>query len=896
MAKTVSQERISRPFKPETNRPFLRRMDEVGVQPQPVPSTKSINPIRGKKARYALVRPFSPNDAIKLSLTFDAWDTFFPCNEATAQRTNGELNSDLPYTIDLYLVFSRKFSDFPTAESAVDGIGDRFSRHDGWGRCFGAIFPIENNMSEEEDKYEPKAVQDNPMWVNGPNRQFERSYRYIQSRGYDAMFLMEADTYPRGTEWMDQLLTEVQQKAPFAILGSKYDGHSWDLFFDQIPLSLLHHINGNAVYNTSHPLLNSIVTELESEAFESFFNTVPYDYRISQMMMEGALGIHPEFPHKYMHDENGKVVHLPSKIGKFKQWWDLYGDSQPIKESSVIQNFAATNYLREYLNKGSIVHGREMYNSWNPKMHKISLLISDWDKDYSKNLLRDLDMTVHPFSEVVVFRPEDSPDESFFSRVLKRLPVRNKKRQKSLGVNVKVQYRTHHDFMDLCDAHIRTEWFMMTNSYHKVDTTINLMFEHATHKPLVPFTPAFSPYCDEHNYCRITLKQAQAFHLPIDKIVSDFEILYKTSSRDAFCNRWKTLNGKGGEKVLNPSIHGPRGPTATSYIAYLYQHGLAEEIYHFSDATFHGRKPQFVKILEREENIEHDLSMKSYEESISTSRAGANGYSGLSKKGLNEMCSENDDCFGGFCSANEHAENSKYKTCSLNLATEQEHSDTQGENHQGEGSIPQGEVGHQSTQQAVQVNQPTHQAAPEQAAPALAAPEQTAPEQAKETLDQDDHTQHSEPQIPIESEQIALNDGSEAEYEYVESDDDAVVEEYIDVEDTAIEVENALFVSPPNDISPTSENNGVDVAHNEGAVIQEEPKPNSESLQNKIPLVEAPKEIVNVDEEVEIIEEEIGDEEVQILEEEIGDEEVQILEEEIVDEEVDILEEIIVDE
>jgi hypothetical protein len=76
---------------------------------------------------------------------------------------------------------------------------------------------------------------------------------------------------------------------------SQYDGDKWDNFNEKIPISLLHHTNGNAIYNTSHPLLERLVGQLEVEA-PCPYNSIPYDYRMSQMWVEGKffiiVGVH----------------------------------------------------------------------------------------------------------------------------------------------------------------------------------------------------------------------------------------------------------------------------------------------------------------------------------------------------------------------------------------------------------------------------------------------------------------------------------------------------------------------------------------------------------------------------------------------------------------------------
>ena len=70
---------------------------------------------------------------------------------------------------------------------------------------------------------------------------------------------------------------------------SKYRGSKWESLQDQVPWSLLNHINGNAFYNLTHPLLQAIVQQLENESGTAA-NSIPYDYRISQMVEEVQTG------------------------------------------------------------------------------------------------------------------------------------------------------------------------------------------------------------------------------------------------------------------------------------------------------------------------------------------------------------------------------------------------------------------------------------------------------------------------------------------------------------------------------------------------------------------------------------------------------------------------------
>jgi len=164
-----------------------------------------------EKKRFAVVRTFSPNDSEKLVPSFDSWDVFPPCSSGFYSY----------YTIDLFLSYSQLLSSNAEAQSAVDEVIKKFTTTEGWGKCLNEVHVIEANIEPEFDLYEPASVQKNPLWVNGPNRQFIHSYRSIQQRNpkYEAMIALEPDSHPRIEDWLEGLLEEVEANAPLAILG-----------------------------------------------------------------------------------------------------------------------------------------------------------------------------------------------------------------------------------------------------------------------------------------------------------------------------------------------------------------------------------------------------------------------------------------------------------------------------------------------------------------------------------------------------------------------------------------------------------------------------------------------------------------------------------------------------
>jgi hypothetical protein len=93
---------------------------------------------------------------------------------------------------------------------------------------------------------------------------------------------MEPDSVPLQRFWLDRLRKEIEERRPFAVLGSKYRGDNWYDFIRDLEIPLLNHFNGNAIYNISHPLMNLMLGQLEIEA-DQMYNFIPFDLRMSQV-------------------------------------------------------------------------------------------------------------------------------------------------------------------------------------------------------------------------------------------------------------------------------------------------------------------------------------------------------------------------------------------------------------------------------------------------------------------------------------------------------------------------------------------------------------------------------------------------------------------------------------
>ena len=595
---------------------------------------------REMKTRLAIVRPFCEFDAEALPTTFACWNGLTPCKAAQDAigddydeddefevGPNGEfiayrnstggrnlydelgdrhlfdfVGSDAMKSAkaDVFLFYSQTFSENEVAIKAVDKIIDQFFEPGGWSQCFDNIYAIEANIPQELDLYIPSAQEELYNWVNGPNRQYEAAFRIIQSGewgDYDGFYLMEGDSVPIKSHWLDVVLSEIEVNRPFAILGAQYDGDKWDNFYEQIPISLLHHTNGNAIYNTSHPLLERLVGQLEVEA-PCPYNSIPYDYRMSQMWVEGTLGIVPELAPKIMLNEEGENITLSDNINMFNKWGDIWEKETPFKYTPVIHNYAATNLIPRHLGPEYIIHGAKLYSPWDPTRTEVTLVVSEWFFDRSIHLVKNLDEKDHPFSEVVVMIPPAAITHDDYD-MMTEVPVRG-------------QHRTAPDFMDLCEADIKTEWFMITNSYHQVSRHVDLMFTPGKFQPVIPFTPATYPFCFKFPYCKETINLAQRFNPGHDKVVLDMDMLYHTESRNAFCKQWKEENGEEGEDLykhhqrrlmFRKKIIGPPGPTGTSYFAWMVKEGK-DGMYKMTDRSLYGARPPFVKVFAKEEKLD----------------------------------------------------------------------------------------------------------------------------------------------------------------------------------------------------------------------------------------------------------------------------------------------------
>lgn len=163
--------------------------------------------------KMAVVRTFCSKDANELVDSFHDWNRVSPCSETF--KTDS-------YGTDLFLIFSQSLSESKEASEAVSKAEEIFDATNGWGGCFENIFSLGVNIDPAMDVYMPSKQLEDENWVNGPNRQFERSIRAVQQSQffeYETLYLMESDSIPVKHFWLDTLVDEVENHRPFAILG-----------------------------------------------------------------------------------------------------------------------------------------------------------------------------------------------------------------------------------------------------------------------------------------------------------------------------------------------------------------------------------------------------------------------------------------------------------------------------------------------------------------------------------------------------------------------------------------------------------------------------------------------------------------------------------------------------
>lgn len=490
--------------------------------------------------RLVLIRPFFDGDFDILMESFAAWfGSGMPC------ATNGGI-PDLG-TIDMILYYSRNSSSVSsTIQTAVEAINGSSAV---WRQCIGSITLLTANLTEVEDVYDRTAG--TVDWNRGPNLQFYRVAEWIQQNNdYDMFFYMEGDTIPVAAGWLDALRVDIAQNQPFAILGSRYSGHNWDPYLGHtppiIPDSLAFHLNGNAVYNTTHKFVQDVVASetsalLKSVPFSSF------DVRFCEVALHQLAYNATALPH----------------LG--------------YKQSTVLANFASTLVLPNRIpTPVQLVHGARNVHRWVDRASdveldaNISLVISDWaeenDVSHFMTSLDSTDLQVS-FAEVVLIT-QDGASATEAESAHSQLSATGRNWSKG-GAE-----------WDLCSANVSTSWFVIVNTHYRVATTLELPTSYIGYKPLVPYKRRDSIYCD--CVCKARIDEAATLMSNFSYDIAPEHAVLHTATRNAYCAVVQSLSG------AVPSVNG--------YFAYVLSNASLhdENMYQFYDRERYGVISAFI--------------------------------------------------------------------------------------------------------------------------------------------------------------------------------------------------------------------------------------------------------------------------------------------------------------
>ena len=377
---------------------------------------------------------------------------------------------------------------------------------------------------------------------------------------------MEGDSIPVTSYWLDILRAEIAHQVPFAVLGSRYTGHNWDNFETpaQIDYPLRYHLNGNAVYNTSHPVVSSVRETFDTWYGNDTWFSVPrdsFDVYIAKSVLESV-----------------SVFDL-----------DLMGYTP----TSSIANFASTLTLRHAVREAgaAIVHGGVFASHWPsascPHRPYVGLFpaVNASARDDAGNALSDVTMVVSDFGtkSTDVFltslsaaysashagaRAANHCEENHILPFDRYIVVASAStlstrydRASNLPSFVHVDRDWHATlssslWWDLCAGAdtVLTKWFMFASSDFTVkkDFALPINVNAATGGvvPSIPYLRYNSPYCGRR--CRAQLNRARIIYPTFDRHVDQEHAVFDTGLARAYCRETRRQYSAWGD----PSIDG----------------------------------------------------------------------------------------------------------------------------------------------------------------------------------------------------------------------------------------------------------------------------------------------------------------------------------------------------
>eukprot|EP00729_Bicosta_minor_P003773 gene3773-15587_t len=491
---------------------------------------------------FIVARPFFAGDAGDLVDSFARWNTYPPC---VLDRNGDPTTPGLP--ADMILYFARDINN-PDHSGLVASLQAVMDADAPWRKCFNRLTTMGGNLSAAQDQYHTR--QDEITWNLGPNMQFYRMLKHVAALATDAQssgifYYMEGDSIPVAPEWLDEVAEQIAVQQPFSALGGTYSGHNWKSFDDGvIKPALRHHLNGNAVYNVSHRLIQKALRGF-GDAFEEAGHS-SFDVAIAEILMEEE-GVEAE---------------------------DLAAENNDYKANGVFSNFAGTLVLpQDVASSTKIVHGGIYVENWPaPSCPRFANL--DW---YPGNLIHEAPNAATSLSLVVTdfangrfglfydsllaaqeyiydsltddergscSGPPGKPEFAGlpYQDVIVMTDTQEPFRDATLAA-FESEYpeypRRTQLWWDLCRAPVATEWFMLATSDFTFASGFKLPIEvhagSATAAPLIPFVDYDSEYCDRD--CRLQIKADREAYPRLNRHVSQEHAVFHTRTRNAYCAR-----------------------------------------------------------------------------------------------------------------------------------------------------------------------------------------------------------------------------------------------------------------------------------------------------------------------------------------------------------------------
>ena len=349
-------------------------------------------------------------------------------------------------------------------------------------------------------------------------------------------------------------------RCSYSYVCSVYEGNKWDGFRDRMDEDLLMHLNGNAVYNVSHPCFRMMLEQMEADNS----GTQAFDVAIRRIIRQ----FHPECEDAYM-------------------------------QTGAIENLAATLMLNDEANpEASYIHGAKMLRAVNDS---ITAIVSGFAGESSSTTLQGLLQGKHSFSDVIVV---DDYGEPGASTDFTEVQLTEGASSKTIRIMNMTRYPGSSPARDFCVAleQVETPYFSFSNVF-RVPTNLRPIMDDDG-SIMVPCLPVSSSYCDDS--CAREAAGAARFTTPpspqpteqwffnearrglmdvplmpaggVDEtcVVNGDAMIWASESARRYCSMLE-------EKLAKPSTDdcSQADATATSYLTYLQSVGEFEEEYQF---------------------------------------------------------------------------------------------------------------------------------------------------------------------------------------------------------------------------------------------------------------------------------------------------------------------------